>query len=43
MEFTQDQISAIIGAKELELIYLRNKCAMLEAELKKLEPVPESE
>lgn len=40
MNFTQDQIAAIIGSKELELIALRFRVAELEAEVKKLTPEP---
>jgi hypothetical protein len=36
MEFTSDQIAAIIGAKELELISLRFELQQALAELKKL-------
>lgn len=38
MEFTNDQIAAIIGTKELEIIGLRMRIAALEAELKTLSP-----
>lgn len=44
MEFTQDHIAAIIGAKEMEIIGLRLQCSALAQErdaLKaKYEPVP---
>ena len=33
MNFTQDDIAAIIGAKELEIIALRREVARLQAEL----------
>jgi hypothetical protein len=46
MEFTQDHIAAIIGAKEMEIIGLRLQCSALTAErdaLKaKYEPAPEA-
>lgn len=38
MEFTQDQIAAIIGSKELEIIALRMEMNRLQAELKKYQP-----
>lgn len=46
MTFTEDQISAIIGSKELEIISLRLRCNELAAENKALkykhEPQPEA-
>lgn len=36
MNFTQDEIAAIIGAKELECIALRREVSRLQAELSKL-------
>ena len=36
MNFTQDEIAAVIGAKELEIIALRRELAKAEAELQKL-------
>lgn len=36
MNFTQDEIAAIIGAKELECIALRREVSRLQAELAKL-------
>lgn len=46
MNFTQDEICAIVGAKELEAIALRKRVADLEATLKELtntEPKPKDE
>jgi len=40
MNFTEDQIAAIIGAKELELIALRMQLAQALARIKELEPKP---
>lgn len=42
MQFTQDQIAAIIGSKELELISLRMQLAAANEELAKLKPKPEA-
>lgn len=36
MNFTQDEIAAIIGAKELECIALRRELAKVQAELAQL-------
>lgn len=36
MNFTQDEIAAIIGAKELECIALRREVSRLQVELAKL-------
>ncbi|HYF28581.1 MAG TPA: hypothetical protein VD931_22770 [Baekduia sp.] len=33
MQFTQDELAAIVGTKELELIYLRRENAQLRAAL----------
>lgn len=41
MKFSEDQISAIIGAKELELIALRHALAQTNAELEKLKKAGE--
>ena len=38
MNFTNDQIAAIVGAKELELISLRMQLAAAIARLRELEP-----
>ena len=40
MNFTSDQIAAIIGAKELELVSLRMQLAQALAKIKELEPKP---
>lgn len=43
MELTIDDVTRILGAKELELIIARNRIAELEAQLApKAEEVPES-
>ena len=36
MNFTQDEIAAVIGAKELEIIALRRELAKAQDELQKL-------
>ena len=38
MDFSSDQIAAIIGAKELELVSLRMQLAAAFARIKELEP-----
>lgn len=43
MEWTQDQIAAVIGAKELELIALRMQLGQALARIKELEPPTEPE
>jgi len=41
MEWTQDQIAAVIGSKELEIISLRMQLARAQSRLKELEPESE--
>ena len=43
MQFSQDQIAAIIGAKELELVSLRLQLAQALERIKELTPKPEPE
>ena len=43
MEFTQDQIMAIIGAKEMELISLRIELNKLQSQLKEAQKCPVTE
>lgn len=40
MNFTQDEIAAVIGAKELEIIYLRRQLAQEQAKVAALTPKP---
>ena len=42
MNFNQDQIAAIIGTKELELIGLRMQLVQALERIKELEPKPET-
>lgn len=42
MNFTQDEIAAIIGAKELEVIALRREVSRLQAEVAKLKEVKDA-
>lgn len=41
MEWTNDEIAAVVGAKELELIKTRIRLAQALARIKELEPQPE--
>lgn len=43
MEWTQDQIAAVIGTKELELISMRMQLAQALARIKELEPAVQEE
>ena len=43
MEFTKDQIAAVIGSKELEIISLRMQFGAALARIKELEPPKEPE
>lgn len=40
MDWTQDQIAAVIGTKELEIIGLRMQLSQALARIKELEPPP---
>ena len=42
MDFNSDQIAAIVGAKELELISLRIALARAEQKIKELSPAKET-